>query len=248
MSLKMADEPKIFVGTMWSGEAEFETCCAAITAQQGVNISHHVISNLPELEAHNELWSSWNRAKSFFDLFVKVDSDTIISDPYKFRAIWETFKSNKRITGIQIPLHDYFTQKSIAGLNCFSPKVIFNMTTDKLYCDRVDTGHDLSLKGAAVDHLSPGGLHCAFPNKKQAFHFGLHRAMKNQRDKIKDTYLAWVHHKDDARAWALIGAMYAQTDLKNSFNYTDNQFNDVIDNLVLDAEIIEEMIRFCEEI
>ena len=72
--------PRVFVGTMYAGEAEFEACQSAIARQRNVEIKHTVIRNLGEDEAHRALWQAWDAVKSSFDMFAKIDGDTILVD------------------------------------------------------------------------------------------------------------------------------------------------------------------------
>ena len=115
---------KIFVGTLYSGESEFEACCKEIEKQIGVEVHQKVFSFLPEYAAHNELWSYWEKVKDNFDLFVKVDADTVLNDNFALLKISQLF-NDIDVTGAQILLHDYFTDDLIAGLNVFSKQVIF---------------------------------------------------------------------------------------------------------------------------
>lgn len=223
--MKQFKEPRIFVGTMFSGEAEFDLCCEAVAKQSGVKVTHHVISHMAEMEAHNELWVSWAKVKSEFDLFAKIDADTVLINEYALENVWSLFSQNSRVTGAQILLHDYFTDKLIAGLNFFSPKVEFNRSTNPLLPDRVDRNHDIILRGDEVAHLSPIGWHCKAPNPKQAFHFGLHRALKRQDDVIESLSRAWLIYRDDARAWAISGALAANFWMRKNFDYDNKVFS-----------------------
>ena len=223
--MKFHRVPRIFVGTMYSGEAEFDLCCEAVANQSGVQVTHHVISHMPEMEAHNELWVSWEKVKSEYDLFAKIDADTVLISEYALQSVWNLFSQNSRVTGAQILLHDYFTDKLIAGLNFFSPKVEFSYSTNRLLPDRVDKNHDIILKGDEVSHLSPIGWHCKAPNSKQAFHFGLHRALKRQDDVIEALSKAWLVYKDDARAWAISGVLAANFWMRKSFDYDNERFS-----------------------
>ena len=47
---------KIYVGTLYSGENEFEECVAAIQNQTYKNYDHFVIRDLPNKEAHVTLF------------------------------------------------------------------------------------------------------------------------------------------------------------------------------------------------
>lgn len=224
----MSKRPKIFVGTLYSGEGEIAQCCDMINKQQHVDVTHVIISHLPEKDAHNALWAEWRKRKASFDLFVKVDADTILIDTCILARISDKMLIDPRITGLQAPLFDYMTNDMINGLNCFTPKVQFNDTTSELFCDRqVDVNHDIVLKGSTLpDILRPAGYHCLKPTDIQAFHYGLHRALKGQYDiisKVKNAAYdkASPHHA--SRLMALLGADAAATmkDKSKGFNYTD---------------------------
>jgi hypothetical protein len=132
----------VFVGTMFSGEGDFKYCCDAIKKQRSVGVTHCVITDLSEIDAHNKLWESWNNVKHSYDLFIKVDADTVLSHNNIIANILSVFEANPDLTGLQAPLYDYYTDSMINGLNCFTKDVVFNVTSDKLFCDRnVDTNH-----------------------------------------------------------------------------------------------------------
>ncbi|WP_227818027.1 glycosyltransferase family protein [Nitrogeniibacter aestuarii] len=215
--------PRIFVGTLACGEAELEVCCSAIASQIGVQVTHRVISDQPEFEAHNLLWAAWGHAKADHDLFVKVDADTILNGDSALERIAALF-ADRRVTGAQMLLHDYFTDRLIAGLNAFSPRVEFRQASSRLFADHADRNHDLVLKGDATAHLAPIGWHCKFPHSRQAFHFGLHRALKKQREVISRCAEVWLQQRDEARAWALAGAMSAGWRMRNSHDYANDRF------------------------
>ncbi len=215
--------PRIFVGTLACGEAEFEECCRAIRDQQQVTLTHHVISDQPEFEAHNQLWEAWADAKANYDLMVKVDADTVLSRATALAEIHTLF-ADPAVTGAQILLHDYFTDRLIAGLNAFSPAVTFRQSSSRLFADHADSNHNVVLKGKTVAHLAPIGRHCTYPHPRQAFHYGLHRTLKKQHDVIKQCASVWLAKRDEPRSWALVGAMAAGWRLKNHFDYGDNRF------------------------
>lgn len=214
---------KIFVGTLYSGEAEFEACCKEIDKQSGVEVHQKVISFLPEYKAHNKLWSYWEKVKDDFDLFVKIDADTVLNDNFALLKISELF-NDINVTGAQILLHDYFTDDLIAGLNVFSKQVIFKPSRRRLFADHADKNNINILKGDSVMHLNPIGFHCVNPNEKQSFHYGFHRALKGQRNIIKKCAKVWLDKKDYSRAWALAGAMSKSWNLFPKFDYGDKIF------------------------
>ncbi len=242
----MHDLPRIFVGTLGSGESEFASCCAAIAAQTGVIFTHHIIENQPEFEAHNMLWAAWNENKSTHDLFVKVDADTILNRNTALCEIADLFK-DERVTGAQILIHDYFTDHLISGLNAFSPRVVFKNAKRKLFADHADTGHDIVLKGDVVKHLAPIAWHGHNPSPRQSFHFGLHRQLKGQSDILKKTAEAWLKYQDESREWALAGAASARWWMIGAVHYKTSVFeksflkmqNDVIRHKIIQRFILK---------
>lgn len=224
---------RIFVGTMFCGEGDLQHCIKAIHNQVDVSVEHIIISDLPEKEAHNRLWSSWRQRQRYFDLFVKIDADTVLNSPLVLKTVSDLM-SNSDVTGIQAPIHDYFTDSYIMGLNCFRNDVIFQDTQSELYCDRgVDVGHKVVLRDNLPKVLTPAALHCHFASEQQAFHFGLHRQLKNQNDIIARVRRAFQKHNDKLRGLVLHGAIRSSK-LKTKFNYTDKEFiqefNDVVSN------------------
>ena len=231
-------EPRIFIGTLYCGEGDYVECFNALASQKSVSVKHVVIENQPEKEAHNQLWAAWREVQhSGFDMFVKVDADTVLAHDEVLLELWKLMSSNPRITGIQATLLDYFTDGNINGLNCFSPKVTFRDTTSDLFCDRqVDVDHDIVLKAVDVNkittRLRPSGFHCFRTTEKQAFHFGLHRALKGQHDVLDRVKNAFEIHGDRMRGVALLGADSAPVFRDGCFNYNDERFQQMFETVL----------------
>lgn len=218
---------KVFVGTLYCKENDYDEHTKAINDQENVTVTHHTICNMPEREAHNCLWDSWESAKKDHDLFVKIDADTVLAHNNVLHDICKLFNDEPRLTGVQCYLHDYFTNELIYGLNCFSKKVTFARLDDKLYCDRADGNHDIVIRGNALPStLIPAGFHCYHANDVQAFHYGLHRALKNQTNVIQSVIKTWQVKKDRLRGLAIEGFKAAESfrNDSKSFNYNDNTF------------------------
>lgn len=197
---------KVFVGTMEHGEGEFDECAAAIGRQKDVDIHHTIISNLPEKDAHERLYTQWNFVKSQYDLFLKVDGDTVLAHDSVIKAYVDMFVADPRLTGVQAWLFDYMTNDKIFGLTCVRNNVTIATQVDNLYCDKVDSGHDVVLRGDALPkELNPAGTHCMHSTEAQAFHYGFHRGKKNQREIRAKVLEAWKKDKDHVRGMALIG-------------------------------------------
>lgn len=218
---------RIFVGTMSSGEGDFHECMKMVQKQTDVEVSHYVIAGLPEKEAHNALWTAWKNARPTHDLFVKLDADTVLNGSTTLFEISKLFQASDRVTAIQAPLWDYMTDGLINGLNCFSTRVIFNDTKSDLYCDRgVDSGHDVVLRQDALPQsLVPAAYHCFHASEIQAFHYGMHRMLKNHGEILAKVRSAWNRNgRDRIRGFALIGAAWCDRFKTGQFNYTDQQF------------------------
>jgi hypothetical protein len=225
----MTELPKIFVGTMYTQEGDFQVCLQRIREQEDVTVSHFIVSGLGEKEAHNALWHAWRQAAPHNDLFVKIDADTVLVSPRTLREISDQFLAHPEITGIQAPLHDYFTDGFINGLNTFSTKVVFNDTRDELYCDRqVDTNNDVVLRERDLPlSLRPAGLHCHHADPIQAFHYGVHRMLKGQRENLSRVFASWKRDRDKIRGFALIGAhVSGRFALNRKFNYHNEEFKE----------------------
>lgn len=225
---------------MTSGEGDFAACCQAINSQIDIEFEHKVVSNLPEKAAHNALWAAWRERKSEFDFFVKVDADTVLAHP---RVLAEVgiLMQKPDVTGVQAPLHDYFTDGFINGLNCFGPSVIFNDSSDDLFCDRqVDVNHNVVIRAESVpDSLKPAGLHCHKASEIQAFHFGVHRALKGQHHIIQQVKSVWLKKKDRLRSLVILGAQFSSQFAKNRrFNYCDKELIDAFDRALSTCNVI----------
>lgn len=227
---------KIFVGTMEHGELDFQASKESIQNQVGFEITHHIVSNLPEKEAHEKLFSAWNEAKKDHQLFLKVDADTVLSHNEVIKNFVEVFESNSRVTGAQAWLHDYLTDSLIYGLTCLKNTVNVATKVDKLYPDRADTGHDIVLRGNQLpEKLIPAGKHCWYSSESQAFHYGFHRGKKNQSDILNKVYSAWEKNDfDRIRGMCLMGFKlslsyenvdYRDEDFQNAFEIAKRTYS-----------------------
>lgn len=217
---------KVFIGTMESGEIDFPECIKSIRSQTHKDSCHFVVSGLTEPEAHERLYEAWNEAKSEFDIFLKVDADTVLLHNNVVADIVTLFETDKRLTGIQAWLYDYISDRKIFGLGCMKNSVPLRSGTHALYPDRVDEYHDKVLRGDELPlSLNPAGNHCMHPSNRQAFHYGLHRTLKNQHEAIACVKRAWLKEHDHSRGFVLLGSMMAHQFASHlCFNYLDQEF------------------------
>jgi hypothetical protein len=224
----MIEIPRVFVGTLYSGEAELEEHRLAIASQQGVSVYHHIISGLPEKEAHEALWQAWNEVHGQYDLLVKIDADTVLMTNTALLDIFTMLASVPGPTAVQIPLLDYFTNSHIMGLNAFSSEVTFNVQSDPLYSDRVSFSPCHIFHGETVSKLSPIGFHGKCPNRRQSFFFGHHRMKKKQYNTLRKVARAWNVYGDESRAAALLGAIAACSTSKHHVDYSTDNFDSLL--------------------
>jgi hypothetical protein len=220
--------PRVFIGTMYCGENEIDQCIEAIFAQKNVDITHFRVDNKPEQAAHQTLYNKWNSVKSDYDMFVQIDADTVLTSDVSLHDLYNVLEAKKQedYTSIQTPLLDFLTDSLIYGLNCYSVDVQFVDVNSSLYCDRCTQNNKTFLLKTVY------GTHAPNPRFEQCFHYGVHRGLKNQRDKQQLVLSAYKKNPLKQRGYALIGFHVAKQ-LK-SFNYDDQEFikffKDVKDN------------------
>ncbi len=148
---------RILVGTLYSGENEFEECQAAIHSQIGVDFEQLIIENKPELEAHRLLFTSFLERAAEFDLLVKVDADTVLGSPELFGRISDRFEAEPTLEVLSIGLQDFFTGKLINGLQTYRNTTRWNLEKDTVFPDIPLL--DLNRYHYDVSELAPAGMH-----------------------------------------------------------------------------------------
>ena len=170
----------VLVITLFSGEAEIAECKHSVSKQRNSNIKHLLFEGLTEIDAHNQLLETFEKEKNVFDLYVKVDADTIINHDNAFEIVYSKMISNSAAAA-QLYLHDYFTSRNINGLNFYIPTLNqFYKTNDKLFCDRSIRHLSKVLYSDVFEKegIIPVGNHCLFPNDRQSFHYGFHSTLQ----------------------------------------------------------------------
>jgi len=172
----MIMDPRVLVGTLHTIENELDRCTASILAQRGCHVEHFVIEGESKRVAHDELYRTFMRRAGEFDLFVKVDADMVIQSPSLFARIAERFGQDPTIDQLEIAVHDFFTDGHVMGLNSFRNTVRWPERGSSLFTDATPVPADRHAQDH--DHLAPAALHCPDPTAFQAFHFGVHKALK----------------------------------------------------------------------
>lgn len=226
---------KVLVGTLYSGENEFEECQAAIRSQVGVNFEQLIIRNKPELEAHRLLFTTFLERANEFELLVKVDADTVLGSPQLISRIARRFGDEPNLEVLSIALKDFFTGALINGLQTYRNTVRWNFEKDTVF-------PDIPLLDPNRYHydqsdLAPAGMHSPNPSALQAFHYGVHRGLKSIQKIHSTTHwgllnLVWKNFlktQDRRIGFASLGAelVYAGVFNRADQNYTVPRMEEV---------------------
>jgi hypothetical protein len=175
---------RIFVGTLYTIENEFEECVASIERQSYRNFQHFVFRNLPNKKAHDTLYRSFMEKAGEFDLMIKVDADMVIEDEHLFAKIVERFRSNGQLKDLEIAVHDFFSDRLIWGMHTYRNTVEWRQTDEDLFVDACPLDENERIHDDS--ELAPAAIHCKNPSPFQAFHYGVHKALKTIQPGCKE--------------------------------------------------------------
>ena len=243
---------KLLVGTLYSGENELEECLKSIHAQRYTNYDHILIENLPELEAHYQLYKTFLDHTQEYELLVKVDADTVLISEHLFDRIIDRFSSEPSLEVLSIGLHDFYTDTIINGLQISRNTVRWDFSKNSIFTDIPILDPKSYVFDTAV--LSPAGEHSPNPSIPQAFHYGVHRGIKSIQKIHSTTHWAnmqkvWHHFlqtRDVRLGFAVLGAelVYAGTFNRKDQDYTTPLMGEVLCTYKgMDAKQLEREIR-----
>jgi hypothetical protein len=169
---------RVLVGTLYSGENEFDECVAAIQRQTFKDFDHIIIRDLPKREAHRKLFTHFLDRKDTYGLLIKVDADTVIISDTLFEGIVEKFNRNDWLHCMNIAVLGFFTGLPIAaGIQIYRNTVRWDFEKETLF---TDTPEDLAGRYLYDQtDLAPAAYHNKNPSPLQAFHYGVHRGLKS---------------------------------------------------------------------
>jgi hypothetical protein len=243
---------KIYVGTLYSGENEFDECVAAIKNQTYKNFDHFVFKNLPNKEAHVTLFKSFLERSNEYDLLIKVDADMVLSSTTLFEKIVQKFRQNDCLDVFAIAVYDYFSGQLINGLATYRNTVRWNFIRETMFVDIPEVAQNRYLY--VEKELAPAAIHCKNPSPFQAFHYGVHRGLKSiQRIHgtthwvlLEKTWKNFQHTRDTCIGLAVLGAelVYAGRFKQSDVDYTNLRVKTILDKyLSLDSTGLEREIR-----
>lgn len=202
---------KILIGIIYCIENELAECIRSIEKQKYTDYEYFVIEKLHKKQAMDRLYQTFMDSSDNYYLFIKIDADMVLARPTFFEEVVKYMSVNSDIDDLQIGVHDFFTDRLIYGLHVFSNRMRWEVTNEMVFTDWPEG--DIPFKRVNDKSiLAPAAYHCPNPSKFQAFHFGLHKAVKiiqYGRDELR--YFASLVHWDNI--------------LKLSENFNRNQKN-----------------------
>lgn len=168
---------KILVGTLYSGENEFEECLVSIEHQRYCAYEHLILRDLPKREAHRRLFTTFLEKKDEYDLLIKVDADMVLLSDTLFEDIVAKFKENHRLEVLAIGVSDFISGELINGLNTFRNTVRWDLEKETIFTDISKVLPENYFYDDRI--LAPAATHCQDPSPLQAFHYGVHRGLKS---------------------------------------------------------------------
>src|SRR5918992_979837 len=173
---------RILVGILACGENEKSDAIAALKAQTYSDWDFFLIEDKPNKQAHEELYDRFAQSKLQYDLFLKLDADTVFIRTSALQEISDLFHATPDIVGAGIDLIDFYSNSLIPSLAVATGGVEWPRHTDNLLVDSYTraTGRILRVS----DERKAVAVHSPNPSPLQAFRFGVHRALKAvQRDR-----------------------------------------------------------------
>ena len=234
---------KIYVGTLYCGENEFDRCMKSIKNQNYSNYEQFIYEGLNQKEAHDSLYGDF--VKSGFDLLVHVGPDMILRNDNLFRQVVAFFVNNPQIQHYEIMVYDCPARRMIWGLN-FYHNIDWHPTKENVFTDFLSVGP--GRKVSDFGNLAPAAWHCPDPGLFQSFRYGAHKSVKLMesirrgwtekaeyyREIISDVFNAYKKYKDDRRGLCLVGARFAveKKISAGQLNYTDPYLKNEFDKLL----------------
>jgi hypothetical protein len=192
---------RILILTLCCEEAELQRCEAALQQQSYIHWRHRTWSNLGNLAAHKALYCEIARSREEFDLFIKLDADMVLRGHESLRQLVEFFRERPGLDHATFALDDWFSGMRLMGLHAYSNRANWAGPDDALFTDPPPDipGYRLRVHSAP----SPIATHCSDPSPYQAFHFGVHRALK-----ALQPGRFWIRYRQSRIQWRLLSRVW----------------------------------------
>ena len=170
--------PRFLVLTLHCGENEIYDCKASVARQHAVSVEHVVFSELGNIEAHHRLYQEIMTRASEFDFFLKLDADMVISRDTALSEVSWYLAAHPELDHFAVDVKDHFTGSCMPSVHTFSPRVKWHLSANQTLF--VDPSPQIPGKRVLRStDIAPFVEHAPNPHPFQAFHFGVHRALKS---------------------------------------------------------------------
>lgn len=251
---------RILIGTLYSGENEFDECIESVKNQTYNNVEHIFFKYLPNKEAHDTLYKTFMERADEFDYFIKLDADMVFNTDKALEIILDYFSNDPEIDHLVTVVDDRYSDTLIQGLHAFSKRARWEQNNENLFVDHnpVIPGKKKVLR----EFPAPLVKHCPNPSNFQAYHFGVHRVLKafqpgradfngsqsqSQWKLIRNVYDHFLDTRDIRLGFCILGANHVidgkvahddysncKTNLSEFFKQFDNMS---VDELTQELEV-----------
>jgi hypothetical protein len=239
---------KILVGLVSCIENELEECVKSIKNQTHKAWELFTIENKTKKEAHDKLYSTFMERAGEFDLFIKVDADMVLARPTLFQEIVDEMKQKPAFDHFQIGVWDFFTDRLIFAFHVYRSTVKWNIRNEQYFTDSIHQKTNCAIYMDLNGPLAPAAWHSPNPSPFQAFHFGIHKAIKviqaeraqkrfdMSKSHLKNIMLLWKNYqkkKDERLGYALHGVFWALNTRVNHevANYSNKKAKNIFQQL-----------------
>ena len=228
---------KILVGILYCIENELSACIQSIKNQTHQDFHYFIIENLPKKEAHDQLYTKFSASQHEYDIFIKIDADMVLSRNTYFEEVIDVFSNDHELVLLQVAVYDFFSDQLIFGLHNYRNTMRWRLRDEVLFTDRQNTS-EKSVNDSTK--LAPAALHCPDPSPFQAFHFGVHKAVKVMQigradknmkarnihwDNIQRTKEHFRRNKDKQLGFAVLGSEIA---FRHRFTHRQVDYHDAL--------------------
>jgi hypothetical protein len=245
------ERPSVLVGMLHVGEPSVPRVRGLILNQEDVDVELVEIADLPEREAHERLYRTFDGADPRHHALVKVDADMELVEPRLLHAIGSLFRRHPDLDHLILGVDDWFSGKRIQGMNAWRNGTRWTSPPPELFTDLPTNTARTKLK--VMDAGRPLVLHAADPTDAQAARYGLHRGLKavvtGKASRI-GRLLEVVDHAEGApepgRLLAVAAIGLALSDGDTARTLLDAAQADDVDLAVLAARVDDPML--CDEV
>ena len=167
---------RVLVGVLSTGEPSLPKALAAVRAQSNIETELFQVKDLPEREAHRELYEKFSALSERFDLIAKVDADMEIVHRGLFAALGTLFDHFPEKDFAPVAVDDWLSGRQIWSLNVWRGGTRWLEDPPELFTDLVENTAQDAFPLLKVGE--PLVLHATEPTPLQALRYGARRAAK----------------------------------------------------------------------